>query len=245
MRALSSLLRQCDCIGQGYEREDVLNGARDYFDLENVLFSCLKGCGNARPDSLTVIASPKHRASAWPSQATTLLKELLISSRDKVLPLELNARPTGAALLELLGRNSRGLLIPLHGPLGQYGGFVMTSTHGDMWWSAFERERLPYFHYFAVAFFNSILKEFFREDITTRLSPRETETLYWCAQGKSYWETAVILNISERTVNHHMKMVRGKLRGQTNAQAVGRAAAMGLLELQPRAPDKRAARDRG
>jgi DNA-binding CsgD family transcriptional regulator len=245
LRALSSLLRQCDCIGQGYESEDVLKRAGEYFGLENVLFSCLKDSGNSKPKPLTVLASPERGSRAWPSRAGPVLTEILVSNRNRMLPLKLKESPQGTALLDLLGKNAGGLLIPLHGPLGQYGGFAITSTHGDMWWSVFEREKLPYFHYFAVAFFNTILKELSNEEIITRLSPREAETLYWCAQGKSYWETAVILNISERTVNHHMKMARGKLRVQTNAQAVGRAAAMGLLTLQPQPPRKRSARDRG
>jgi DNA-binding NarL/FixJ family response regulator len=40
------------------------------------------------------------------------------------------------------------------------------------------------------------------------LTRREGECLGWCAEGKSYWETAVILGISERTVSFHMEAVR-------------------------------------
>ena len=66
-----------------------------------------------------------------------------------------------------------------------------------------------------------------------RLSPltrREIECLNWCADGKSYWETAVILGISERTVSFHMEAVRGKLDAATNAHAVAMALRGGVLE---------------
>ncbi len=62
------------------------------------------------------------------------------------------------------------------------------------------------------------------------LTRRERECLGWCAEGKSYWETAVILGISERTVSFHMEAVRGKLDAGSNAHAVAIAVRAGLLE---------------
>jgi DNA-binding CsgD family transcriptional regulator len=66
------------------------------------------------------------------------------------------------------------------------------------------------------------------------LTRRELQCLGWCAEGKSYWETAVILGISERTVSFHMEAVRAKLEAASNAHAVARAMAAGLLR--PSAP---------
>ena len=62
------------------------------------------------------------------------------------------------------------------------------------------------------------------------LTRRERQCLGWCAEGKSYWETAVILGIAERTVSFHMEAVRGKLDAGSNAHAVAIAVRAGLLE---------------
>lgn len=62
------------------------------------------------------------------------------------------------------------------------------------------------------------------------LTPRELECLRWCAEGKSYWDTAVILGITERTVSFHMERARNKLDAATNAHAVARAMRAGLLD---------------
>jgi DNA-binding NarL/FixJ family response regulator len=43
------------------------------------------------------------------------------------------------------------------------------------------------------------------------LSPREAEILLWVAQGKSNFETAVILNISAATVKKHLENIYAKL----------------------------------
>ncbi|EHS51836.1 transcriptional regulator, LuxR family [Rhizobium sp. PDO1-076] len=56
-----------------------------------------------------------------------------------------------------------------------------------------------------------------------RLTPREIETLSWVAAGKSYWEIAVILGITERTVRFFMSNARRKLNVVTNPQAVAEA----------------------
>ena len=62
------------------------------------------------------------------------------------------------------------------------------------------------------------------------LTRRERQCLAWCAEGKSYWETAVILGIAERTVSFHMEAVRDKLDAGSNAHAVAIAARAGLFE---------------
>lgn len=61
------------------------------------------------------------------------------------------------------------------------------------------------------------------------LTRRECEALAWIAAGKSYWETAVILGISERTIRYFMANARQKLDVVTNAQAVAEAVWRGLI----------------
>lgn len=61
------------------------------------------------------------------------------------------------------------------------------------------------------------------------LTRRESETLAWIAAGKSYWETAVILGISERTIRYFMANAREKLDVVSNAQAVAEAVWRGLI----------------
>ncbi|GEO83137.1 MULTISPECIES: helix-turn-helix transcriptional regulator [Alphaproteobacteria] len=62
-----------------------------------------------------------------------------------------------------------------------------------------------------------------------RLTQRERQALYWSAAGKSYWEIAVILGITERTVRYFMANARRKLNVVSNTQAVAEAAWRGLI----------------
>ncbi|QKC92387.1 LuxR family transcriptional regulator [Mesorhizobium sp. NZP2234] len=64
------------------------------------------------------------------------------------------------------------------------------------------------------------------------LSTRERECILWTARGKSSWEMGKILNISENTVNFHMKNVMRKLGAGSRTVAAIKAVSFGILELE-------------
>jgi LuxR family quorum sensing-dependent transcriptional regulator len=64
-----------------------------------------------------------------------------------------------------------------------------------------------------------------------RLTPREREILTWAAAGKSAWETAIILSISQKTVVHHLDHIRRKLGAANTTQAVVVALQSGELQV--------------
>jgi DNA-binding CsgD family transcriptional regulator len=64
---------------------------------------------------------------------------------------------------------------------------------------------------------------------TTPLKPRETEVLMWIEEGKTTWEIARILDITERTVRFHVEEIFKKLNTTTRAQAIAKAHKGGLL----------------
>ncbi len=74
------------------------------------------------------------------------------------------------------------------------------------------------------------------KDRTTRstqrslLTTREKEVLQWIAAGKSQAETAILLNISERTVEQHVRNSKLKLNAVNTIQAVVDAIALGEIE---------------
>ncbi|KNH05048.1 Transcriptional activator protein LuxR [Candidatus Burkholderia brachyanthoides] len=63
------------------------------------------------------------------------------------------------------------------------------------------------------------------------LSDREMDVLHWVAAGKTNWEIACILRISERTVKFHLGNVMTKLNCNTRSQAVAKAFNCGILRL--------------
>jgi DNA-binding CsgD family transcriptional regulator len=68
------------------------------------------------------------------------------------------------------------------------------------------------------------LKELFRTPKPSSASPllslREKEILGWVMQGKSTWDIATILDISERTVKFHVNSTMKKLSAVNRTHAV-------------------------
>lgn len=63
------------------------------------------------------------------------------------------------------------------------------------------------------------------------LSGRERDVLTWIAHGKSNWETATILGISEATVRAHLSSARTKLGASNTTQAVARGIGSRQIRL--------------
>ena len=61
------------------------------------------------------------------------------------------------------------------------------------------------------------------------LSGREVQCLEWVSRGKTSWETATILGLSERTVNFHLLNACRKLNVYGRQAGVAQAMRMGLL----------------
>ena len=61
------------------------------------------------------------------------------------------------------------------------------------------------------------------------ISPREKEVLAWIQEGKTNWETSMILNISERTVKFHVSNIIEKLNAVSRSHAVAKAMEFGIL----------------
>jgi DNA-binding CsgD family transcriptional regulator len=63
------------------------------------------------------------------------------------------------------------------------------------------------------------------------LSDRERDCLRWTAEGKSAWEIGTILNVSENTINFHVKKAMRKLDTTSRTAAVVKAIRLNLIDM--------------
>lgn len=130
-----------------------------------------------------------------------------------------------------LGRH--GISLPVHGCHGDRGLLSITSETADRDW---QRLRLAYmrdFQVLALHIHQAILRLESNRVEPPALSPRERECLLWIAEGKTYWECAVILGLSEHTVRCYLESVRLKLGAANNTHAVNKAGKASLLSRLP------------
>ena len=62
------------------------------------------------------------------------------------------------------------------------------------------------------------------------LTSRECEILHWCAVGKTSWEIARILGLSESTITFHVFNAAKKLHVRGRVAACAKALALGFLD---------------
>lgn len=70
-----------------------------------------------------------------------------------------------------------------------------------------------------------------RQAAGLQLSDRQAACLRWSAAGKTSWETARILGVSESTVNFHLRNACTRLGVRGRRAAVVAALRLGLLEF--------------
>ncbi len=68
-----------------------------------------------------------------------------------------------------------------------------------------------------------------QHNIDSELTPREVEVMKWSADGKTLHEIGVILSLSSRTVEFHVKNATKKLNAPNKMSAVVKAALLGLI----------------
>jgi DNA-binding CsgD family transcriptional regulator len=125
---------------------------------------------------------------------------------------------------------AKGLSVPLHG-LGCIFGimsYAATDPKHPILESTIHAEAVllaTYVHQAASLLINRDASEKIRP-----LTPRERECLKWAAEGKSGWEIAHVLKISERTTVFHLMNACHKLGVMNRQQAVAKSLVLGLLE---------------
>jgi LuxR family quorum-sensing system transcriptional regulator CciR len=121
-----------------------------------------------------------------------------------------------------------GVSIPLHGPRGE-AYVVSLAAERDGIAQAAEHATL---HLLAVQFllsYSRARRVNAAQAVPIHITDRERECLTWTARGKSAWTIGKILDVSEHTVNFHLKRGMAKLGATNRMQAVVSALRLGLI----------------
>lgn len=155
---------------------------------------------------------------------------------DRLVLMEEYMDPNGVALMQRASESGlvNGLSIPIKAPSGEIAIFSLaTGKSQDI-----ERrlnQVLPVAHTFCVQLFDAYMR--IRAERQTvkesALTSRERECLFWACEGKTTWEMARILEISERTVIFHLTSATKKLGAANRQHAVAKAILKGLVKPQP------------
>ena len=121
-----------------------------------------------------------------------------------------------------------GVSIPLHGPGGQTYVVSLAAERPGI----ARADNVAMLHLLAVQFlfaYSRAKRLQTWEPSAISISDRERECLTWTARGKSAWTIGKILDVSEHTVNFHLKRSMVKLGVTNRMQAVVSAVRLGLI----------------
>lgn len=131
-----------------------------------------------------------------------------------------------------MGVGRQGLTVPVRGADGDRGVFSVTSNESDDEWDRRARRLIPFLQILGHAL-HQRLRGFGDGGEEMRLdgglTPRERDVLRWAAAGKTTWETAVLLGLSEQTVQGYMREAVRRLGVANKTSAVAEAVRRGLI----------------
>lgn len=134
-------------------------------------------------------------------------------------------------------RIANGLTVPIHGRDGEYAALnlIPDGAPGEQVRTLeqqFHLGHLVAFYWHSLAG-SRLLEQQGRiateDDAAHGLTGREAEVLTWVARGKSTWDIAQILGLSERTVVFHIENAKKKLDATTRTHLVVKAVMDGLI----------------
>lgn len=120
---------------------------------------------------------------------------------------------------------SVGISVPLHTPNGRHFAFwlVVPQSVADK----IDQDQLVYS---CKLVFQSFFNKIILPDSMPVISPRELEVIRWSSEGKTSVEIAIILGLSEHTINSYTTKILQKLQVVNRAQMVATAIRMGLIK---------------
>ena len=125
-----------------------------------------------------------------------------------------------------------GLSIPVRSPSGQISILSLATNNAEN-----VKQRLlnvlPLAQFFGYSIFETYLEMNLDKSLADNLTSREKESLFWACEGKTAWEMAKIMNISERTAIFHLTSVTKKLGAANRQHAVAKAILYGLVKPLP------------
>jgi DNA-binding CsgD family transcriptional regulator len=126
---------------------------------------------------------------------------------------------------------SQGLTVPIHGPRSSFAVLCLLCGESETEFARIQREYMMSVHTMALYFHSALEDNVLASDANPRvyLTDRERDALAWTAQGKSAWEASEILNISQETVNFHLKNAMKKFDVYSKHHAVVKAIMSGHI----------------
>lgn len=215
-----------------------LRQARDRFGVLNLSYWFL-GASSAVPDRMTWLSTYQESyVNIYLRDYSPLKDRAFQHCFHRLLPLdwaELRRSDETVAhihdVAERHGVGRHGISIPIREPGVGDAMFSINFDCDDAQWQDVRHQLVNGAHLFAHYYHLRMKGVIDSRPVSSEfdLSPREREVLKWAAEGKTAWETARLLGVSESAVRLYSSNAMTKLRAKTKTQAVAIAVKNAML----------------
>tara|TARA_R110001606_G_scaffold79744_1_gene184037 strand:- start:29 stop:718 length:690 start_codon:yes stop_codon:yes gene_type:complete len=172
-----------------------------------------------------------HALHNFPASWFSDPKDLMIGNADPVaLYLQQSSAPhlmhvqQGAGTVLSASGSDLAAIVPLHAVTGKRYGLIMIGGHSNP-----DHQALALIALDAALIFQRYFEVILSLETISGLSDREIQIVRWTSEGKTSAEIAIILALSEHTVNSYIAAVLRKLQVVNRAQMVASAIRSGLI----------------
>jgi DNA-binding CsgD family transcriptional regulator len=153
---------------------------------------------------------------------------LVCEARGRVAPFAVSdvlvdpPRTSAQQVMETaISAHQHGLVVPIHCPEAGFAVCAVFCEHDGAGFEALDARTRADVLLMSLTLHERAKTFYLRGpsfDKTHALSPREREALTWTARGKTSWEIAAILQITEATTNNHLASARRKLKVRSRSR---------------------------
>ncbi len=245
--AQTSLNEFIDVLSKANAVEDIheiCSGFCYFSEFEHFIYGARMPTSLTQPSFIYVSGYPgewreryleRNYLSIDPVVAHCARSSLPINWRD-VAPLEKKDKVVREFMGDVRDHNLKsGISFPVHTSRGESAMFSLAASDDHKKAKARIDAASPNAVLFTAYLHEAVRKVFAKAPLSVsqiKLTAREKQCLLWAAEGKTTWETARILNISERTVIFHVQNAAEKLNVVNRQQAIARAVSTGLIAPQ-------------
>ncbi|QPH54792.1 LuxR family transcriptional regulator [Pontivivens ytuae] len=220
--------------------EHLLTEMQDHFGLSHMSYYWVCPPPGSRSENILFTTYPKDWIEHYFERNYGESDPVLRFARQTLLPFGWDDLRSETALsrsffeeAEDFGVGHTGLSVPVWGRFGESALFSVTAEWSKTDWEGFLDGHLADLSHAALLLHDSVMSNITakQDGATKALSVREVEVLEWAARGKTAWETAQILGLSEKTVYFYLRRATSKLGVSSKTQAVARAAVSRVIQL--------------
>lgn len=201
--------------------------------------------GHSKDDLVIINGYPQEWRERYDHKGYSSVDPVVLSCRRNVMPLnwsniapgkfEGGQREQDMSVMDEAKEFglSYGWTVPLHNAGGGWNLFSIASSSYDNFFMHDHDPRLA-LAYLILPVINKVITETSVERLEKQsransVTKREREVIAWAADGKTNWETSLIMGISESTVRFHLKNVTRKMGAANTVNTVSKAILYGII----------------